>query len=120
VVQEAAVLSTNSIADRLTGSVQTGDVAVHESWFSITNYACEPMSAFQDWSTARLSASFTVLPKSGNETQVTIACHFYRFSTSTCRAYRFRALAPDVWRRWASNGRFEQQLLSNITGRVSQ
>lgn len=110
VVQEAAGLSTNSIADRLTGSVQTDEVALHESWFPINDYACKPAGAFEDWSSARLTTSFTVLPKSGNETQVTISCRFYRFCTSS----------SDVWRRWPSNGRFEQQVLSNIAARATQ
>lgn len=110
VVQEANGVSTNSIADRSLGSVQIDDVPLHASWFSIRSYTCKPTGPLADWSTAKLKASFTVQTKSANETEVTVACRFYRFSAS----------ADDHWRRWPSNGRFEEQLLSSIAAHAAR
>jgi len=110
VLQAAAKVSTNVTAERTMGSVQADEVALHEPWFPITAYACQPSGVFTEWGTSRMTIKFTVLPKSSNETQVTVACRFYRFSTA----------AGDAWRRWPSNGRFEQQLLSNVVARASQ
>ncbi len=110
VLQEAATINTNLVADWTLGTVKVAPAMIYEAQFPIRDYAYEPAGVGKHWSSSRVQADFRVREISPSETQVTVDCRFFRYDAN----------ADAAWRPWVSNGYYEQYLLKQIQGRLPQ
>jgi hypothetical protein len=107
VVAEALAFDTNAIADPLGRTVSLPNALIRQD--SAESFANNP-SAIHSWTTMRLHVNVEVIPKSSNETTVTIACRYFRM----------RNLDDDRWYSWPSTGKFERELLARIYARLER